>query len=695
MNHPPNGPRLPALLVFGLLALASSGEAQQPRRGERPAISGTISRIAWSEDGKSLQYSSAGKSWTFDLESLVATEAEGESEGDESPRNARTRRRRGSSGASTGTYVGRPTRGRQYTQVDSPDSKWEAHYRDWNVVLESKDGADPVQVTDDGNAEIHYGTASWVYGEELNQTRAMWWTPDSKKLLFYRFDDTGVLPFHLVRSWSDINTNHYPEFYPKAGAKNPAAWLMVYDLESGKTVEINAGGGSEEYLFNIRASASGDTMLVNWTDRLQRHLKVLAMDLETGACRTVVEERQDTWQSNSPSMRYLEDKQRFLWQTDKSGYTHYELRDLDGKLHNPVTNGECQTGSIDFVDEAANLVGFTSFSSPANPYYQQYHLVGLDGKNPRRVSTLDVHHSSFNVSPNRQWLVARHEDVNRPPTTVLYRTDGSVAATLAESDPASAANLAETFQFKSDDGKFDIYGVLYKPSKFDPDHVYPLINALYGGPGSSEFSYSYVSRERSECAKGYLVVKVKNRGTGGRGKAFLGAAYGRLGDVDIQDHADAVRLLRERPYIDGDRVGIIGHSYGGYMSAMGVLKHADVYRAASVGAGVTDWRNYDTIYTERYMSTPQLNAEGYDTGSAMKYVDRFKGHILILHGMVDDNVHPTNAFQLIDALDQAGKSYESRFWPNSGHGLGRGSTGTIWGFFNRVLTPDGPQASED
>jgi dipeptidyl aminopeptidase/acylaminoacyl peptidase len=338
--------------------------------------------------------------------------------------------------------------------------------------------------------------------------------------------------------------------------------------------------------------------------------------------------------------------------------------------------------------EDDDMMSFVANSSSANPYYMQYHLVGLDGTNQTRVTTLDYHHSNFNLSPNRKWLIAQYEEVNRPPCTALYKTDGTFVANLASSDLSDAANLAEMFSFKSDDGQFDIYGILYKPKDFDPGKKYPLINALYGGPGSREIRPDYVSRPRPECNRGYLVVKVNNRGTGGRGKSFLGAAYLRLGDVDIQDHADAVRLLRQRPYVDGERVGIVGHSYGGFMAAMGIFKHPDVYAASVVRAGVTDWQNYDTIYTERYMSTPQLNPDGYQTGAAMTYVDDFKGKVLIMHGMLDDNVHPNNAFQLIEALDKAGKSYESRFWPNAGHGLGTGSRTTQNEFFDRILKPE-------
>lgn len=675
-------------IAFALVGL-DQGYAQRTPSGGLP---GTVSGIEWDAGGEVVCFSSAGKRFVFNLTTLEKSEDAGEpktdSESEPSEPAAPNRARRGGGDevTLTGRYVGRPERGRQYTQVISPDDKWEAVYRDWNLILVDRQSKTEIPVTTYGNEHIHCGTASWVYGEELNQTKAIWWTPDSKKVLYYRFDDSKVKPFYLLRGWSEIGTEIYPEYYPKAGEENPAASLFVYDLESKESIRVDLGGGPEEYIYGIRTSPDGKVMLVNWTDRLQRKLKVLAIDLTTGKCRTVVKENQAHWQSNSPQMRFLADNDRFIWPSDKSGFTHYELRRLNGDLLNSITKGEFQTSTI-AVDEANNLVNFTAFSSPANPYYLQYHLVGLDGQNQRRVTTIDAHHSNFSLSPDNKWLIAQYEEVNTPPCTALYSTDGKLVAKLAESDPATAANLAEMFSFKSSDGRFDIYGILFKPRDFDPAKKYPVINALYGGPGSNEIRANYVASPQGETNRGYLVVKVNNRGTGGRGKAFTDSTYGRLGDVDIQDHADAIRFLRDRPYFDGDRVGIVGHSYGGFMAAMGIFKHPDVYAASVIRAGVTDWRNYDTIYTERYMSTPQLNPDGYKIGAAMTYAGDLKGKVLIMHGMLDDNVHPNNAFQLIEALDRAGKSYESRFWPNGGHGLGPGASDTQQEFFDRVLKP--------
>lgn len=658
------------------------------QRGNRTRNPGSVSKVVWNEDGKSVEFTNQGKRYKFEFETKEKTLVEDKKDTPaDRPATRSFRRRSSQEQGNTGKYIGRPSRGRQYTKVESPDGKWQAQYKDWNLILENRESKEIVAVTTDGNENIHYGTASWVYGEELNQNKAIWWSADSKKIVYYKFDDTDVEKFYLIRGWSEINTRLYPEYYTKAGANNPIAELFVYDLESKETKRIDVGGSGDEYIYGVRLSPLGDVMLVNWTDRLQQHLKVMSIDLETGQCKTIIEEKQETWQKNSPTMTFLKDKKRFLWPTDKTGFTHYELRDLDGGKFQTVTSGDFQINSFKVLEDD-NRMSFVANSSSKNPYFMQYHLVDLDGNNQRRVTTLEHHHSNFQLSPDGKWLIAQYEEVNLPPCTALYSTAGTFVANLAESDPGSAANLAEMFSFKSDDGKFDIYGVLYKPKDFDESKSYPIINALYGGPGSREISASYVSRSRPECGRGYLVAKVNNRGTGGRGKAFLGATYLRLGDVDIQDHADAIRELRKRPYVDGDRVGIVGHSYGGFMAAMGIFKHPDVYTAAVDRAGPTDWRNYDTIYTERYMSTPQLNKKGYDTGAAMTYVKDFKGKLLIMHGMLDDNVHPNNAFQLIEAMDRNNKPYESRFWPNAGHGLGRGAGTTQNEFFDRVLKPN-------
>ena len=294
-----------------------------------------------------------------------------------------------------------------------------------------------------------------------------------------------------------------------------------------------------------------------------------------------------------------------------------------------------------------------------------------------------MNYSRFNLSPDGKCFTAQYEDINTPPSTALFSNEGERVKVLAQ-DEKPEKHLSELFSFKAEDGKTILYGVLHKPKDFDPFQKYPLILSVYGGPDSRAVSNRYQNGHRY-CERGYMVAQIDNRGTSGRGKAFKAAAYKKLGDVDIGDQADGIRYLMTRPYVDAERIGIVGHSYGGYMAAMGIVKHPDVFTVAVDRAGVTDWRNYDSIYTERYMSLPQDNEEGYDNGSAMKFVKNLKerNKLLIMHGMVDDNVHPNNAWQFIDALDKAKVKYESRFFPTGTHGFG--GSDTQWEFFDRWL----------
>ncbi|MFC1555426.1 alpha/beta hydrolase family protein [candidate division KSB1 bacterium] len=240
---------------------------------------------------------------------------------------------------------------------------------------------------------------------------------------------------------------------------------------------------------------------------------------------------------------------------------------------------------------------------------------------------------------------------------------------LAEG-PKPEKNRSELFTFKAIDGTTDLYGVLHKPEDFNPNKKYPLIISVYGGPASRAVRNTYQNGSNTYNDLGFLVAQIDNRGTSGRGKAFMAADYKKLGTVDIQDQADGARFLaKDRSYVDERRIGIVGHSYGGYMAAMGAVRHSDIFAAAVDRAGPTHWKNYDSIYTERYMSTPQDNPDGYESGSVFPYIEQMDCKLLIMHGMVDDNVHPTNAWQFIQALDEAGKKYESRFFPNSGHGF--------------------------
>jgi dipeptidyl-peptidase-4 len=319
----------------------------------------------------------------------------------------------------------------------------------------------------------------------------------------------------------------------------------------------------------------------------------------------------------------------------------------------------------------------------------QLHRVGLDGRDDRRITDPALNHS-VSMSPDARWIVDVAQTHDQPPVTRLLDASGQVQAELASSDLTRFDELGlekpELFTFKAADGVTDLYGMLYKPSTFDPSKEYPLLVSVYAGPATNGARESF-SLANPLTEYGFLVATLDSRSAAGRGKRFLDAIYEKLGTVEIDDQAAGVKALRERPYVDGNRVGIFGTSYGGYASAMAIVRYPDVFQAASASSPVTDWRNYDTIYTERYMYTPQENRQGYDEGSVMTYADNLKGRLMLYYGTADNNVHPSNMMQLIQALQQAGKSFDVQVGPDRGHsGI---NTDRMMEFFieNLVLSP--------
>jgi len=666
----------PILVLFICLPAAAWPAAPAEDEKDVNLDSGKISQVTWSDDGKELRFVNQGKSYCYDLKRKKLSLPDKVAKPEKPPQRRRQREDKYTTGS---RKIPRPGRGRQYMAEPSPDGKWYAVCKDWNVVLENDETKKSIRVTTDGHRKFRYGTANWVYGEEINVRHGMWWAPDGKKLIFYEFDERPVEDYYLTSNLTGFNTELQTEGYMKAGAPNPVVSLLIYDLKKKKLTPVDTGD-EDQYIYNMRLAPDGSEMLYNRTDRRQKRLDVTALDFKTGRTRIVVTETQDTWQDNSPLMRFLEDGERFIWETEKTGWQNYELRHLNGKFICTLTRGEYPASRIEEVDEESGWLYYTAYSG-GHPLNTHLNRVRLNGTGQARITTLPYNHSRFSISPDRKWVVARYEDAQTPASTALYNSKGDVVDVLAQG-PEVKDHWAELFTFKADDGVTDLYGTLYKPEGFDPNGKYPLIVPVYGGPGSRSVNNTFSSR-RGYTQPGFLFARIDNRGTSGRGKAFLGAVYEKLGDVDIGDQAAGVRHLRERSYVNGKRVGIYGGSYGGYMAALGVMKHPDVFHAAVNSSGVTDWRHYDTIYTERYMNLPQDNPEGYDNGSCMAFADRFTGKLLIAHGMLDDNVHPNNAWQLIDALDKANKKYESRFFPRAGHGTP--SSGTRWEFFERHL----------
>ena len=638
---------------------------------------GRISRINWNDEHSRLEFVRNDVQYELDLETLELSEQEVVEDGED---DSSTRRR-----------TRRPGRGRQRDHETSPDEVYIARCVDWNVVIDRADEDDPqrIAVTTDGTRKHRFGKASWVYGEELSQNSAMWWSPDSAKLAFYELDETQVKDFYLTTKLTQWRTELAKEGYPKAGEPNPIAKLWIYDVPSGELTTVQVGDDPEQYVYQVRFSPDGSQLLFNRTNRHQNVLELVAADVTTGASRVVVTETQRTWQRNRPYIKFLDDGRRFIWQTEKTGWLQYELRNLDASLVCGLTRGDYPAAEILDVDEDAGVIYYMAYSDD-HPLNAQLHRVGLDGKGQTRLTGEPMNHR-VRLSPDHTYFITTYETAEIPPTTALYSIEGEWLITLGESNASRLDEFGltapELFTCKAADGVTDLYGLLYKPSNFDPRRTYPLIIDVYGGPQSQRVRNRFRAAN-AYCEFGFLIAVIDNRGTGGRGKAFEEAVYMNLGIVDLADQVAAVRFLTHRPYIDAERVGIFGHSYGGYMSALAIVKHPDVFHVAVASAPVTDWRNYDTIYTERYMRTPAENPDGYEQGSCLTFADQLTGKLLLMHGMLDDNVHPSNSWQLIDKLQNAGKSFSMMFFPNHAHGI-RGPANAIrWEFLYEHLVGD-------
>ncbi|HJZ69024.1 MAG TPA: DPP IV N-terminal domain-containing protein [Blastocatellia bacterium] len=627
--------------------------------------------VKWQDAGKSFDYYKEGKTYHYDIATHATTEAGAAPAGAEQARFAGRR------------PPGGPERGRQYSSAESPDKKFRAFYRDRNLWLGDASGENEVAITTDGNEKtrIKYAVASWVYGEELDQTTAMWWSPDSKKVAFYRFDESPVPDYYLQLDQTKVQSKMDIEAYPKAGVNNPIADLLIYDVDSKKTVKLDVRDGKPfdnsvvgHYVYNVQWSPDGSELLFNRTNRRQNIMELTAASPDTGKCRVVIrEEWLPSWTENHPPMKFLKDGERFIWESERTAWKNFYLYDLSGKLLATLTNHQFEVGAIVKLDEDAGLLYYMARDGE-NHMKLQLHRVGLDGKGDKRLTDPAFNHT-VDVAPDNLHFIDIAQTHDVPPTTRLMDADGKVVEELAKSDTTKFDGLGlkrvELIKYKAADGVTELHGLLHFPSNFDPNKKYPLLVSVYAGP-STNGAREIFTLPSTLTEYGFLYATLDSRSAGGRGKRFLDAIYLKLGTVEIDDQAAGVKSLWSRTYLDKNRVGIFGTSYGGYASALCLLRYPDVFQAASASSPPTSWYHYDTIYTERYMWIPQENKNGYEAGNAMNFADKLRGRLMIYYGTADNNVHSNNSMQLIQALQKAGKSFEVQVGPDRGHsGLGQ------------------------
>jgi dipeptidyl-peptidase 4 len=569
----------------------------------------------------------------------------------------------------------------------SPDGRLVAYTQDNNLYMLEFSTLQKKQITNSGriNQTIH-GSTDWVYEEEFAFTKAFFWSPDSKKIAFYTFDESQVKEYNM-HQWFGTETLYPYEYrfkYPKAGEGNSKVNISMFDVVSGKTIPIDIGAETDIYIPRVQWTQNAHILSIRRMNRLQNQLEILHADAHTGKSKVVLSEKSDTYidLEFTDDLTYLKDGKHFIHSSEKSGFKHLYLYDLNGKLVNQITSGEWEVREVLGIDEKNKMIYFNSTED--SPMERQVYSIDFKGKIKKKLSTTKGTHEP-NMSPDGKYYLDYYSASNRIPTVSLHEAStGKQIGAFLEDNATLKQRLAEYqispkefFSFKTSEN-VSLNGWMIKPQNFDAKKKYPVLMFVYGGPGNQRvidawdfFDYFWY---QILADKGYIVVCVDNRGTGGRGESFKKMTYGHLGKYEVQDQMATAKYLAQQPYIDGNRIGIWGWSYGGYMSSLCLMIGNDVFKMAMAVAPVSTWRFYDTIYTERFLKRPQDNPEGYDEYSPLNHVDKLKGKYLLVHGTGDDNVHFQNAIELQNALIKAGKQFQSFYYPNRSHSIAGGNT---------------------
>ncbi|PBJ13152.1 S9 family peptidase [Flavobacterium sp. ACN6] len=563
----------------------------------------------------------------------------------------------------------------------SPDGSKIAYARENNLYVYDVASKKSTAITTDGkkNAVIN-GITDWVYEEEFAFVRAFDWSKDSKKVAYIRFDESQVPEFSMSMFHKDLYPTVETFKYPKAGEKNSVVSLHIYDVAAAATKKVDLGKYNDFYIARLQWTNDANVLSAQVLNRHQDNLDLLFVDGNTAVAKVVLNEKDKAYVDVTDNLTFLKDNS-FIWTSEKDGFNHIYLYDKTGKLKTQVTKGNWEVTSYYGFDEKTKTIFYQSTENGS--INRDLYRIGLDGKNKLRLSK-KTGTSAATFSPNFQYFITTFSSNLVPTTYTLNESKTGKEIQVIENNQALADKLKEYnlpakefIVLKTAKGN-ELNAWILKPKDFDPSKKYPVFMYQYSGPGSQQVNNDWNNSDDywflSLTQQGYIVACVDGRGTGFKGAEFKKVTQKELGKYEVEDQIDAAKVLGSYSYVDPSRIGIFGWSYGGFMASNCIFQGNDVFKMAIAVAPVTNWRFYDSVYTERYMQTPQENARGYDQNSPINHVDKLKGKFLLIHGSGDDNVHVQNSMQMMEALIQANKQFESQIYPDKNHGIYGGKT---------------------
>ncbi|MES2629307.1 MAG: S9 family peptidase [Bacteroidota bacterium] len=571
------------------------------------------------------------------------------------------------------------SKGKQSVPEFSPDGSKVAFMRENNLFVYDLVSGKETTITTDGKwNHIINGMCDWVYEEEFGFDKAWQWNSNGTRLAFYRFDESEVREFQMAM-YGELYPKQYSFKYPKAGEKNSVVSINVYDLATQKVKILNTGEEKDQYIPRIKWTNDPGILCVMRMNRLQNKLELLNYEVTTiSNGKPVYTEENNTYVDVNDDLHFMADNSFFL-STEKDGFNHIYHFSNNGKLLGQVTKGKWDVTSLYGIDEANKVIYYQSAEN--DPTRRDVYSIKFDGSAKTRL-TPNNGSNSANFSRNFKYFINYYSAANTPPVVTLNDNKGKLISVLE--DNAKLVTTLKKYElpakeflsFKTANGVFNAW--MIKPVNFDPTKKYPVFMTVYQGPGSNTVNDAWDSKNllwHSLLAQnGYIVVSVDGRGTGYRGADFKKVTYKQLGKYETEDQIASAKYLAGLPYVDGGRIGIQGWSYGGYMTLLCMTKGADVFKMGISVAPVTTWKFYDSIYTERYLQTPQDNASGYDDNSPLNFADKLKGKLLLVHGSADDNVHYQNSMEMVSSLVKANKDFDLMIYPNKNHSIYGGNT---------------------